>query len=1766
RGPRAGRGGDGCRRPALPASDDAPAPDDGTDEMELTWGADVPRLDAFGVLVAERRPAWVRLRGIPDARVAAELAASAAGGDTTGGPAAEAAAVDPDDVHALADTLGYEAALAPRTDEPGLLDAVLVRAAGATGAAALPFLRPVASGEGRDGPARTNDPMAARAAGALVGRLRADLAAVLPDYAVPAAFVPLAALPRNANGKLDVTALPAADPGAASSGRPPATPVEQTLAELFADVLGLPTVGADDDFFALGGHSLLATRVVSRARAAFGVDLAIRDLFDAPTVEALAARLAEHTDSQRPALRPAARPDRIPLSPAQRRLWLVDRLVGGTDAYNYPLALRLHGPLDATALRAAVADVLDRHEVLRTVIGDDAGLPHQRVLDPADAAGRVPVDVEPCPPGEIDARISALSARPFDLTAEPPLRLRVLRGPDTDVLLVVLHHIATDEWSDRPFLLDLDAAYSARRAGGAPAFAPLPVQYADYTLWQRDLLGDPADPDSVAARQLAFWLDALRGTPAEIPLPLDRPRPPVRDGASGRATRVLPAEVASGLRALCAATSTSMSMLAHAGIATLLHRLGSGDDIPIGVPVAGRTDPALDALVGFFVNTLVIRSDFGDDPTFRDLLRRTRETDLAAFDHQDLPFEDVVAARRGRRSAGVNPLFQVMAGYHHLAGDDRELFGAPVSWITPEVGAAKFDLDVTFVDRAATGEITALVEFATDVIDPAGGERLADRLVRLLAAIVRDPDRPVSRLALADDAERAAALRLAAGPARALPGSAPTTVVDLFDRAVATHPDRVALVTAGGRTSFGDLAGQVGRVADLLARHGAGPEALVALALPRALMVPAIFGVLAAGAGYLPLDTEQPADRLAFLLADAAPAVVVTTRALASRLPSTGAATVLHLDDAQFDDQHLDDQHLDDQHRATATGREARRRPDPAGAASVIYTSGSTGRPKAVVGTHRGLVNLFASHAVDLIAPAERAAGDGGGPLRVLHAASFSFDGSWEPLLWLLAGHEVHVVDEATARDAAALVRHVERARLDVLDLTPTYLRELMSDGLLRADGHRPAVLLVGGEATPPALWERLRALPGTVTHDLYGPTEYSVDAYGWHGDGWAAPIANTRAYLLDAGLSPVADGVPGELYLAGPGLARGYLGRGALTASRFVADPFGAPGERMYRTGDLARRRPDGSLAFAGRSDDQVKLRGFRVELGEIERALAAVPGVGQAAIWFRPDAPAALQLVAYVVPNGADATTTDGPAGAAVPGVAAVPGGDELVAASRASLARVLPAYMVPQAIVALARLPRTVNGKLDRSALPEPAGPAPVAGGRPRDTREELLAERFAAALGVARVGRDDDFFALGGHSLLVMRLCAAIRSTFGVEITPRAVFEAPTVAGLAWRMDTAAAARPPVRPVIRPQDPPLSYAQRRLWVLGQLEGPSPTYNIPVTWRLTGPLDLAALRAAVHDVVARHEALRTVYPAATGAAGATSDGDAVQRVLDAADVKIPFDVITWTPTDGMPAGPPPRDPRLAELLSRAAAYPFDLAAEVPLRVSVVRCSPRLHIVQLLVHHIAADEGSDRPLSRDLTIAYRARAAGTTPDWAPLPVQYVDYTLWQRELLGAEADPASPAARSRAFWRHALAGLPAELTLPTDRPRPAEPTHAGGAVELAVDANLVSALRAVGRAHDASFFMVLRAAVATLLHRLGAGDDIPIGSPISGRVDDSLDDLVGFFLNTLVLRTDLTGDPSFGELLGRVRASDLAAFDHQDLPFDRVVDAVNPPRAAGR
>ncbi|HEY3712493.1 MAG TPA: amino acid adenylation domain-containing protein, partial [Amycolatopsis sp.] len=1592
----------------------------------------------------------LRVSRIPDARLAAEFAAMRALDsdvplldvlerfhDGSGG-------IEPEAVHQLGERLGFRAHTTWSSGVDGVFDAVFVH----DGRSVSGLYVPAATGA--DLTRFGNSPTAARGGSELVQVLREELKRQLPDYMVPAAFVTLAVLPLTDNGKLNVRALPDAEPAVSlAESRDAETAEEETLCALFAEVLGLGRVGVEDSFFDLGGHSLLATRLISRARTELDAELAIKDLFEAPTPAQLAERAGTGAPA-RPSVVPVERPERIPLSFAQQRMWLLDQLGTTAAAYTYPLFVRLRGALDVDALRTAFGDVLQRHEVLRTVIGDHEGTAYQDI----QASPEIPFTVAD---GSVED-VAGLAERRFDLARELPVRVDVRRVADDDhVVAMLLHHGVTDEWSDRPFLDDLATAYRARLGGEAPKWTPLPVQYADYTLWQRDFLASTGD------EQLVYWTGALRGLPDEVPLPLDRPRPARPSGRGGKVRVSLPDGLTTAVRELSAKAGASLFMVLQSAVAALLSRLGAGEDIPLGAPIAGRTDAAVDDLVGFFVNTLVLRTDVSGDAAYRDLLDRVKSADLAAFSHQDLPFERVVEELNPPRVPGRNPLFQVMVGYHYRPGGDPDVLGLPTEWLDAGQATAKFDLHFTLVDEASSGPLTLMLEYTEDRCSGDTATRLLTRLSSVLAQVAADPAVRIGSLdVLAED--ELARLALWNSTACEVPW---VTLPELFEAQVVRTPDAAAVVFEGSVVSYVELNAWANRLARWLRERGAGPESVVAVSLPRSLeLVVALYAIHKVGAAYLPVDPDYPAARREFMIVDADPVVVL---------------------DAPVDVSGYD-------------GSDLGVRVSPEAAAYVIYTSGSTGRPKGVVVPHSGMVNrlLWMQGEYGLT-----------GDDRVLQKTPSSFDVSvWEFFWPLITGATLVVAKPEGHKDPGYLADLIRTAGVTTVHFVPSMLRLFLEEpAAAGCTGLRRVIC--SGEALPSELASRFGDLLPAGLHNLYGPTEAAVDVTAFPATGPFAgagvpigrPVWNTGTHVLDARLRPVPVGVAGELYLSGVQLARGYLARPGLTAERFVASPFG-DGERMYRTGDLARWTADGVLEFLGRADDQVKVRGFRVELGEIEAALTADGAVGTAAVIARED-----RLIAYV--TGADVVV------------------DEL----RAQVAQRLPEHMVPAAIVVLGKLPLSPSGKLDRAALPDPEFTA--GGGRAaRDDRERTLTGLFADLLDVSAPSIDDDFFALGGHSLLVMRLVSRIRSMLGAEVTVRDVFEAPTVARLVERLG-APASRPELEPRDRPEVLPLSAAQQRLWFLHELEGPTTTYSIPYAWRLTGPLDTGALRAAFGDVVARHEVLRTVFT--------EQNGVPAQRILD--DIVVDFAVAR---TDDVTAR-----------IRAEVDIPFQLGEQPPVRVRLYELGAEDRVLLVLLHHVVTDEWSEGPLLADLTAAYRARLDGEAPKWTPLPVQYADYALWHRDVLSDVEE------RQAAFWRDRLAGLPDELELPADRPRPAEASHRGGTVTFPVPAALAADLRALARRHDVSMFMLTQAAVAVLLHRLGAGTDIPLGAPVSGRSDERLNDLVGFFVNSLVLRTDLTGDPAFGELLGRVRTADLAAFDHQDLPFDRVVELAGPERS---
>ncbi|MFG1670715.1 amino acid adenylation domain-containing protein [Streptomyces sp. Y7] len=1182
----------------------------------------------------------------------------------------------------------------------------------------------------------------------------AGLARRLPDFMMPSALVTLDTLPLTTNGKLDHKALPAPTYAAAEGGRAPRTPREEILCALFAEILSASDVTVDDDFFDLGGHSLLATRLVSRIRSTLGVELSIRQFFETPTVAGLSGVL-DGAGRARTPLTARPRPERIPLSYAQQRLWFLHQLEGPSPTYNIPTVLRLSGPLDRQALERALLDIIGRHESLRTVFAEDETGAHQIVLGPDEA--RFGFETADTSEDGWEADLAHAARYSFDLRTQIPVRARLLRVDDTDhILLLLIHHIASDAWSRGPLARDLAAAYGARCTGRTPDWQPLPVQYADYALWQREVLGDDSAADSVAAAQLAYWKEALAGLPERLDLPTDRPRPAVASQAGDRVEFAIGAELHQRLRELARSTDTTLHMVLQAALAALLTRLGAGEDIPVGSPIAGRTDDATDQLVGFFVNTLVLRTDTGGDPTFRRLLGRVRATDLAAYTHQDLPFERLVEALNPTRSLAHHPLFQVVLALQNAAPRPGDAAGLPalpgglvVSGLGGTATAAKVDLGFSVVERRAEDNaargITGVLDYSTDLFDRGTAQSLADRFVRILADAAARPDSPLSRLDVLGAEERRRVLHQWNATAKDL---APTTLPEIFERHVRQRPLAEALVVEGAVLTYAELNSRANRLARLLVARGAGPERLVALALPRSVeLAVAVLAVAKAGAAYVPLDPGHPAERITGTLSDAAPVALVTSGGVAAGLPGTDVPTLL-LDSSGTAEQlaRADADDLTDADRLSPLR--------PQHPAYVIYTSGTTGRPKGVTVTHAGLPGL-----VDIFT-GQCAAGPGS---RVLHHLSPGFDGAfWELTMGLLTGATLVVAPPGLTpgRELAGLA---VRESVTHAAITPGVL-QLIPEGALPAG----MTLVVAAESCPPELVKRWSS--GRLMLNSYGPTEATVCATmsrplaGPVAPPIGSPIADTAVYVLDGALQPVAPGVPAELYVQGPGLARGYLGRPALTASRFVPSPFGAPGGRMYRTGDLVRWNTDGQLEYLGRTDTQVKLRGMRVEPAEIEAVVARRPGVRQAAVLVREDTPGDRRLVGYVVPE--DGAVVDG-------------------AALRAQIRDVLPEYMVPAAFVVLDRLPLTANGKLDHRALPAPEFRA--GGGRaPRSPREETLCRLFAEVLRLDLMGPDDGFFDLGGHSLLAVRLVERIRAELGVEVAVRDLFAAPSAAELAARL--------------------------------------------------------------------------------------------------------------------------------------------------------------------------------------------------------------------------------------------------------------------------------------------------------------------------------------------------------------------------------------------
>ncbi|MEV5576183.1 amino acid adenylation domain-containing protein [Spirillospora sp. NPDC052269] len=1370
--------------------------------------------------------------------------------------------------------------------------------------------------------------------------LRAHVREHLPEAMVPAAVVVMDELPLTPNGKVDTKALPKPVLTVPlREYRAPRDDREAAVAAIFAELLGVDRAGIDDDFFGLGGDSLVAMRVVSRVRRALDVELPVRALFEAPTVAALAARIAAlaGVEAARPALALRERPAVVPLSHGQQRLWFLNRFEGPSATYNLPVALRIRGVLDESALRAALCDVVARHESLRTVLPDVDGVPYQHVLPPEDAVPELTV-VETSE-AELPMRLAMAAGHAFDISAEQPLRASLFRlSADEHVMLLLMHHVAGDGWSMAPLARDVLTAYVARVSGEVPSWAPLPVHYADYTLWTQELLGSEDDATSLIASQISYWKAALDGLPEELALPADRPRPAEASYRGGTTRFTLPPATHEALLAVARETGASPFMVAQAAFAALLTRLGAGTDVPIGSPIAGRTDEALDDLVGMFVNMLVFRTDTSGNPTFRELVGRVRETDLAAYANQDVPFERLVEVLNPPRHLGRHPLFQVGLTFQNNPEARLELPGFSAEPEPLNAGVARFDLLMVLTEKTgADGSPAGLdgeLEFALDLYDPATAAGLAARFERFLTTLLASPDARVGEVDVLDEAERRTILDDWAGGTLSV--TERTTIPALFEAQVAARPSAVALSFEGRSWTYAEVNAAANRLARHLVTQGAGPETFVALELPRSAdMVIAVLAVLKTGAAYVPIDPDYPADRIAYVTEDAAPALTLT------------------------------DIDVDGDYSSENLGVEI----SPDNPAYVIYTSGSTGQPKGVVVPHQNVVRLLRG--------TEEWFSFGPDDVWTLfHSYAFDFS-VWE--LWgpLLNGGRLVVVPFLTSRSPDEFLKLLAAEKVTVLNQTPSAFYQLMA-----ADKENPGTdlalryVIFGGEALELGRlddWYGRHAEDAPTLVNMYGITETTVHvsyialdrahAASAPGSLIGVGIPDLRVYVLDERLQPVPAGVVGELYVAGAGLARGYLNRPGLTAERFVADPFGGePGGRMYRTGDLGRRLRDGSLEYLGRGDQQVQLRGFRIELGEVESALVRHETVADTAVVLRDE-----KLIAYAVP--------------ATPGT-------ELDASDLRRFVNVtLPPYMVPATVVTLDALPLTVNGKLDRKALPDPDFRAEADSRAPRTPEEETLTGLYAEVLGLEHVGIDDGFFDLGGDSIIAIQLVSRARQQ-GLAVSPRDVFQHQTVAEL------AAVAQPvgederveieepgtgtgpvPVTPIVG-------------WLRERVGGDAALISgfHQATLLITPPgLDLDGLTGAFQKVLDHHDMLRLTLdvdggewrPVVRDAGSVTADG-LVSRV-DVAGLDA--DKLRQVVTDQVTAARAALDPTRGEV---ARIVWLDAGEE----------RGRLLVV---LHHLVVDGVTWRIVLPDLVAAW----AGA--DLEPVPTSF---RRWAQKLTDAASD----------------------------------------------------------------------------------------------------------------------------------------------------------------
>jgi len=1397
----------------------------------------------------------------------------------------------------------------------------------------------------------------------------------------------------------------------------------------------------------------------------------------------------------------------FPLSFAQQRLWFIDQLEPGNPMYNIPSAFRLEGKLDIPALEKAINEIVCRHEILRTSFTSLNGQPLQ-VVAPALKLSLPVINLQNISHREHEIKVQSLAIeearKPFDLTRAPLIRATLIQlAEDEYVALLTMHHIISDGWSMGILIREIASLYDAFSSGKPASLPPLKLQYADFAKWQKNWL-----QGELLEKQLAYWKEKLGTNPPVLELPTDYSRPAMQSFEGASLPFELSKNVANGLNRISREEGTTLFMTLLAGFQAFLYRYTGQEQISVGSPIANRTRAEMENLIGFFVNTFVLHTDLSGDPTFRELLARIKDVTLGAYAHQDLPFEKLVEAIQPERDMSRTPLFQVMFVLQNTPTRSIKTSNLTLTPLVFNRGISQFDLTLNVFENE--DGIKGLVEYNTRLFKEATIKRLLNHFEILLEQVVADPNQCIASIPILTQFEKEQLL--INWNDTAIDYQKGRCIHQVFEDRVAQNPDALALKFKTEQLTYFELNQRANQLAHYLRKAGVGTDDYVGLCVERSLeMFIGIMGILKAGGAYVPIDPNYPMERIRFILEDTGAPILITQEKMLENIPEHGGRNILV--DAEWG--FIENENFENPVNYAS----------PDNLCYVIYTSGSTGKPKGVQIQHESVINLVNAY----IKLYDCKTGD-----RVGQIFSYSFDGSvGDIFMALLSGATLCSVDEENRMPGPGLSKLIRDHEISIFIMPPPILTAQSEEGLttLRAIGS-------GGESPTRDVIARWTAGDRPYLN-LYGPTEATVIVSSYllnnlPGDISnmliGSPIDNTQLYILDPKLQPVPIGVAGELYVGGVGLSRGYLNRPDMTAERFIPNPFSLePGGRLYKTGDLTRFLPDGNIEFFGRIDHQVKIRGFRIELGEIEATLDQHPEIKTSVVIVREDVPGNKLLVAYLISENEHKLEIDD---------------------LKEFIKGRLPEYMIPQAFVYLEQLPLTPNGKIDRKVLPAPDWSERdmiEAYVPPRTPVEEMLADIYSKILHVEQIGAKDNFFNLGGHSLLATQVISKIREIFNVELPLRELFEAPVLADLALRVELAQGTKqglsaPPIKSVPREGELPVSFAQQRLWFLDKLEPDSPLYNIPTGYQLKGKLDINALNQAIQELVQRHENLRTTFKA--------TDGKPGLEIADLLTIPMPLIDLSESPE-------PEREPIALKLATEDVKRPFDLSEGPLLRLKLFRITTEHHIVILTMHHIISDGWSSGILIREVAALYQAFANEKASPLPALKIQYADFAHWQRNWLQGEV-----LENQLTYWKTQLSESPTVLELPTDFPRPAVQTSNGAHFTFSLPKDLSDQLTKISRQEGVTQFMTMLAAFQTFLYHYTGQDDISVGTPIANRNRGEIEGLIGLFVNTLVLRTKLPGKISFRQLLSRVRETTLGAYAHQDLPFEKVVDAIQPER----